>query len=166
TGSHAWTSPVAGNNPLVNLLRKTAGSGDGRRSSAGFWKRERCLRRVYRFTDGLASIVEPETREHGRIGCRLGGGTDCARCAMCGGFDVADKVVMAEWQERRRQDVERENDLQPKAEGPAKGRPRYPHLHFRLYGPVRRERKTAPVSSCQSPVLQHASHVGQATTVS
>ena len=140
--------------PLVNLSRKTAGSGDGRRGSAGFWKREGGLRLVYRFTDGLAGIVKPETREHGRIGCRLGGRTDGAGCAMCGGFDVADEVVVAERQERCRQNVERKNDLQPQAEGPAEGQPRYTHLHFRLYGPVWVERKTA--SSFQLPASSAA----------
>jgi hypothetical protein len=62
---------------------------------------------------------------------------------MCGGFDVAGEVVVAERQERCRQDIERKNDLQPQAEGPAKGQPRYSHLHFRLYGPVRLERKNS-----------------------
>src|SRR5262245_870073 len=68
TGSHACTNPVAGEQPASQSVEKTAGSGDGRGSSTGFRKREGCLRLVYRFTDGFASIVEPETREHGRIG--------------------------------------------------------------------------------------------------
>jgi hypothetical protein len=57
---------------------------------------------------------------------------------------VAGEIVVAERQQRRCQDVERKNDLQPQAEGPAEGQPRYTHLHFRLYGPVRLERKKQP----------------------
>ena len=76
---------------------------------------------IDRVTQGFAGIEQPEAREDTGIGGSLSRRADCARGAVSCRFDVAGEIVMAERQQGRRQDIEREDDLQPQAGRPAGG---------------------------------------------
>jgi len=77
------------------------------------------MRLVDRLGHGFANVEQPEPREHAGIGSGLSRGADCAGGAVCRRFDVAGEVVMPERQQGGRQDIEREDDLQPEADRPA-----------------------------------------------
>lgn len=90
--------------------------------------------------NGDAGVVQPEPGEHGRIGSRLGRRPDNAGRAVRCGFEMADEIVMSERQQRCREHVERENELQTKADGSATEPAGCTHLQIDYTGGPRRNK--------------------------
>jgi hypothetical protein len=80
--------------------------------------------------DGDARIKQPEPGEDGWIGGSLGRRPNGARRAVRRGLDMAREVVVTEWQQRCREQVEPENDLQRRADGSAREPPENRHLRI------------------------------------
>ena len=88
------------------------------------------MRSINAGIDRDTGIEERESGEDGGIGGSLGRRTNGARRAVRRRFDVAGEIVMTERQQRCRKHIERENDLQPQAEGSAREPPGCRHLHI------------------------------------
>ena len=92
-----------------------------------------------------ADIEQPEPGENGRVGSGFGRGTNGARRAVRRRFDMASEIVVTERQQRCGEQIERENDLQPQAEGSAREPPggRHPDRLYEAAGERCKTRRTA-----------------------